>query len=108
MTITLQVKSIDAWREPDGGWYYNDLYTIGEIEVEDITDDQPEAKLIGNIWKALRQSEIMNLRSNRHGPGKGVQGVKIRPSYDNAWEILRRRTDEPLYELSIANSDDER
>lgn len=79
---TFEVVSIDAWREPMGGWTWDDQYTTGvEFEV-----DPTPRKLFRELreWGLLTEASIGNVQME---------------DCETFIEVQNRRTGEPLFAL---------
>ena len=93
--------SIDAWREADGGWFWNSWSNAGEnmdlgeiiLRPTDAPDDRRHA----------RRVHTRRLLSYLRGVGKlsatsrGLCAVEWDSDDTNAAVIINRRTGEPLY-----------
>lgn len=51
---TLRVLSIDAWRDPEGGWFWNNWHHIGHVPAEPV--DMPPRRLL----RAMREHGFLN------------------------------------------------
>lgn len=83
----MRVLSIDAWREAEGGWTWNNWFNIGEAPKE-VADYKPR-----KLLKWLRNNIKCNLP-----PGH----LSIE---DDGYNIVikHRHTGEPLYALEYGN-----
>ena len=77
--MTFEVRQIDAWAEPEGGWSWNESYRLFDFKTE--AKDEKRAFL-----RALR----------RHGIG--VYRGRCRVDYDgNVYEVRERKGGRPLF-----------
>ena len=81
--MKLEVIQVDAWREPEGSWIYNDCIPITTIEVKEPTPRR--------LLKALRNENLLGQKSNFT--------IDDYLDYDGIWTVLYRGTAEPLYDL---------
>ena len=94
MTDQIQFKllQIDAWRDPEGGWYWNNCYTLAD----DIFIDE-DALTPRRILRYLRTAGFLSDYS------KGRIAIDGLPSpYIDGYciEVLDKSTREPLFALS--------
>ena len=84
--MRLEVFQIDAWREPDRTWTYNNSMSICFVEV----DGDPTPR---KIIKALRNKEILPPRNKLH--------VKVDDyfTFDRTWCIQKAGNSMPLFDL---------
>ena len=76
--------SIDAWRDSEGGWSWNDgHYLIRNVEIANPTPRR--------ITKELRKLEIL---SDWH---KGK--IRVEQYGEDSWEIQEKGTFRPIYAL---------
>lgn len=84
---TLRILSIDAWREPDGGWFWNNWFHVGSISGEDFE------RIEGNARKTLKW-----FRDN--GYLKSTSGGKCEVDDDQYnLVICARSMHEPLFAI---------
>lgn len=77
-TTTFEIRQVDAWADPDCGWYWNDSYNLGEFTTA------------GDVPRAFRRALAK----------MGVRFYKGRTvtEYDgDVYEITDRATREPLF-----------
>lgn len=84
--MKFEVYQIDAWREPEGGWTYNDSFYICDIEIK----GEPTAK---KLTKALRNKELLP------DPLKLRLHVDDYYSYEGVWCVQKESNGMPLYDL---------
>ena len=77
-----EIRSIEAWREPDGGWYWNNSYVIGSLVFEEPTTRR--------ILRVFREEGYLSEES------KGRATVW---TDGEMFEIQDRRTGEPVFAL---------
>jgi hypothetical protein len=82
MAYSFQVVSVDAWAEPEGGWYWNNQYKIGEGQLERLT---PRL-----ILRWLRQEGFLTDRS--------IGKVQVEDC-DDVMEIQEHNTGRPILAL---------
>lgn len=81
----LPVLSVDAWREPEGGWTHNAVYGTGETMPRELLDASPRRIL---AW--FRQ---VGLLDPQRSPGR----VAVDSDGCDGLEIVARGTREPLF-----------
>ena len=87
----LKILSIDAWRDGDGGWTWNNHYKVGEISLEDFDKLTTNRRLLGY----MRKHDYLSGRS------QGLVRVDNPGCYDGVFiELQDRRTGEPLFAIS--------
>jgi hypothetical protein len=86
---TFKLLSIDAWRDPDGGWTWNNAYTLEEGIVFHHSRLTPR-----KILAALRRWGYLTNES------KGRCRVDDAGTAGDLYEIQDRATGEPLLALS--------
>lgn len=79
----LEIFQIDAWREPDNSWRYNNSFPIGWLEV----NGEPTKR---KILKALREKELLSPKS--------IYQVDDYFTFEGTW-IVQLRNGMPLYNL---------
>lgn len=84
--MKFEIRQIDAWREPDGSWTYNDSIPVGYLEIE----GEPTTR---RILKAMYDKEILL--------AKRTFKVDDYFSYDGVWSIQRRDNDMPVFDLHL-------
>lgn len=89
--MKLTVYEIDAWRNPDGTWQYNNWFKIGKITA-------PEKMTSRSILKALRESNYLL--------DKSIYKVDHYFNYNGTWTILLKNNNMPLLELVDENHND--
>lgn len=84
----IEIRSVDAWRDPDGGWSYNDSFVICREEVKNVllNPDITNRKLL----KFLRDMGVLSAESK----GK----VRIHESWPYI-EVQNKNTEEPLIQI---------
>lgn len=87
---TLRVLSIDAWRESEGGWTWNNWYHAGRVPAELI--DMPPRRLL----RAMREHGFLNDYS------KGRVAVE-----DDGYNmvILRKSDCMPMFAIEYGNQE---
>jgi hypothetical protein len=85
-TSTWKVTSIEAWREPEGGWTWNSSYKAGTVEI-------PADASNVEILKAMRDAGYLSEKS------KGKVRVEHMPYADTMIEIQEKSTGEPLFAI---------
>lgn len=87
----IKILSIDAWRDFEGGWTWNDHRLIGTVEKETLEKLDSNRKLL----KFLRAEGILSEAS------KGTVTVVKEGTYDGTFiEIQDKGTGEPLIAIS--------
>ena len=84
--MELKVYQVDAWREPDGGWTYNEMFPLCCVSIK----GEPTTR---KILKALREKELIS--------NKSIYQVDDYFDYEGSWEVQLIRNLEPLYNLKI-------
>ena len=89
--IKFKLLSIDAWREPEGGWTWNDAFTLEDGIFLDESRLTPR-----KIAAFLRRSGFLN----EHSAGR--IRVDMHPELCDGYliEILAKATGEPVFALS--------
>ena len=82
--MKLEVFQIDAWRNPDLTWYYNNRISIGYIEV----NGMPTTR---KILKALRNKEWLS--------GSNSYTIDEFLAYDGIYVVMQKNTLEPLFDV---------
>ena len=82
--MKFRVVRIDAWRNPDGTWWYNDRHTVGYLEI----NGYPTPR---KIFKAARAEGFLS--------GESIYSVDSYLEFDGIWTIKSKNTDEPLFDL---------
>lgn len=82
--LIFNVYSVDAWREPDGGWTQNATYATGET----VSDGTPR-----QILRALREAGLLTDTS------KGHVFLDEIPCDPPIIDVCARGTREPLFTL---------
>lgn len=82
----LKVYQIDAWRDIEGGWTYNNSIPIFKIEI----DGEPTSR---KILKALRDKEVISPKS--------LYRVDNYLDYEGIWTVQSKNTYEPLFDVKI-------
>lgn len=81
--MKLQVFQIDAWRDPDGGWIYNNSIPLRKIEINgEVTKRK--------ILKALREVNLL-------GP-ESIYKIDDYFVYEGMWNV-QLRNGMPLYDV---------
>lgn len=91
--VTLTVVSIDAWRDPETGWYWNDQRRCGTIDI----DPQWSTR---KLLRAFREAGYLATSS------AGKCTVDVAGSDPDTIEIQDRRTREPLFAVSFSYEGD--
>lgn len=82
--MKLQVFQIDAWRDPDGSWTYNNSIPLRKIEINgEVTKRK--------IFKALRNVNLL-------GP-ESIYQIDDYFVYEGMWNV-QLRNGMPLYDVS--------
>lgn len=84
-TKTLKVLSIEAWRESEGGWTWNQWYNVGTVELD--THDLNNAR---KVLKALRGEGILS-------PSTAGKVAIDNDQYNIV--VIAKGTREPLYAI---------
>lgn len=91
--MTLQVYQIDAWREPDGLWCYNECIPICTVKVKGIPSTR-------KILNSLYNKELL-IKPNAIGKFM----VDDYFDYEGTWVVLRRSNQCPVFELKELKED---
>ena len=89
--MKLEVYQIDAWREPDGSWTYNNWISIDFVEI----DGYPTTR---RILKTMRNKGYLRDES--------IYTVDSYLDFDGIWTILHVGTNEPLFDLKEVEDED--
>ena len=87
---TFEVVSIDAWRDPEGGWFWNNQYRCGAIEIA--SDDLSKPR---KLLSTLRKAGILTAKS------AGRVRVDYSGSDPETIEIQNKNTGEPLVAITV-------
>ena len=90
----MKILSIDAWKDITGSWTWNDVYTIGHIESEDLEPLTTNQKLL----KYMRDNGFLGHRS---------QGLVKIESDDSYITFLNRSNDCPFLAISLYQGNNE-
>lgn len=82
--MNLKVYQVDAWREPDGGWTYNETFPLCYVSVK----GEPTTR---KILKALREKGLIS--------NKSIYQVDNYFNYEGSWEVQLIRNWQPLFNL---------
>lgn len=74
-----EIRQVDAWTDPDGGWTYNETWRLGEME----TTGDPRRAF--PRWLAKKGIVFKHARTRIETPDGSL------------YEILDRKTLEPLF-----------
>ena len=85
--MNYKLLSIDAWRDPEGGWFWNQWYSAGEFDLEENESNR-------SILRKLRDAGFLNEQS------KGKVAVE-----DDGYNvvIMTKGTREPLFAIEYGN-----
>jgi len=83
-TETWKVYILDAWRDPEGGWYENNRFRAGEVEL-------PENATNRQILKAMRDQGFLT-----QGSAGKAAAQNFHSDPPGMW-IVNRNTREPTF-----------
>ena len=89
--VSLKLLSIDAWRDSEGGWYWNDMHCLDDSCLWGVKELTPR-----KVLNALRRAGFLSDWS------KGRVRVDMHDEMMDGYliEILNKNTGEPLFALS--------
>lgn len=89
-----QIVSIDAWREPFGGWTWNQSFDTGQrLEIE------PDRATPRRVCRALREMGLLSDHSRGRVRVDDVNGMA------EIIEIQNKATGEPVFALMAMESE---
>lgn len=90
MAHKLNVVSVDAWREPDGGWTWNASYSSGHLIVS-----------IDDVYKPRRLLAALRAQGHLGAGSPGKLHVEYYEGDPTLVEIQLRGTREPILGITL-------
>jgi hypothetical protein len=78
--MNYELRSIEAWREPEEGWYWNQSFHCEKVEFADPTPRK--------VLQWLRENEYLTETS---------KGKVLVEDHGDVIEIIKKNTGEPIY-----------
>lgn len=98
--FTMNVLSIDAWRDPDGGWQWNNWHKVGTVTRREFEMDCGGAQTLAERRKACKW-----FRDNGYLSASSQGLVSVEDDGVNLI-VLHRVTQQPLYAIEYAQAYD--